>query len=270
LVLGIKVIPEAEFQGGAEASVSDDPSQGTYAPLNVLKSVADNVWLVDGPVIRFGPPGLKMPFPTRMTIIRTRASDLFVHSPTALTPDLMAAIAELGQPRWIIAPNRLHYWWTPDWKAAFPEAEVYLAPRIVEQAGARIDFRYSDLDRDQGYPWDDHITTLPIPSSYMTEFVFFHGASRTLLLTDLIENFEAKKLSFGMRFLTWIGGCLDPNGSMPRDMRLAFSKHKPELRAAVKKMIAWDPERIILAHGRWYRHDGTAELRRAFKWVLDG
>jgi hypothetical protein len=57
---------------------------------------------------------------------------------------------------------------------------------------------------------------------------------------------------------------------MPRDMRLAFSKHKPELRAAVKKTIGWDPERIILAHGRWYGRDGAAELRRAFKWVLDG
>lgn len=249
--------------------MSDHLSQGIYAPLNVLKSVADNVWLVDGPAIRFGLPGLKMPFPTRMTIIRTSASDLFVHSPTALTSELLAEIAELGHPRWIIAPNRLHYWWTPDWKAAFPEAEVYLAPRIMEQAGSRIGFRCSHLDRDHGYPWDDHIATLPVSSSYMTEFVFFHGASRTLLLTDLIENFEAKKLSLGMRLLTWIGGCLDPNGSMPRDMRLAFSKRKPELRAAVKKMIAWNPERIILAHGRWYSSDGAAELKRAFSWVLE-
>jgi hypothetical protein len=241
----------------------------TYPPLDTLKSVADDVWLVDGPKIRFGPPGLKMPFPTRMTIVKTSASDLFVHSPTALTPALKAEVIKLGQPRWIIAPNRLHYWWTPDWKAAFPDAEVYLAPRIPEQAGKRIDFRYSDLDRDQGYPWDGHIETLPITSSYMTEVVFFHRASRTLLLTDFIENFEAEKLSLGMRFMTWLGGCLDPNGSMPRDMRLTFSKRKPELRAALEKMIAWNPERIILAHGRWYRHNGAAELKRAFQWVLE-
>ncbi|MCP5170337.1 MAG: hypothetical protein H6999_11365 [Hahellaceae bacterium] len=32
-------------------------------------------------------------------------------------------------------------------------------------------------------------------------------------------------------------------------------------------MLQWQPERIILAHGRWYAHDGTAELRRAFRWV---
>lgn len=250
--------------------MSDDPNRMTYAPLNTLKRVADNVWLVDGPVIRFGPPGLKMPFPTRMTIVKVGTTDLFVHSPTASTPELKADVTKLGQPRWIIAPNRLHYWWTPDWKAAFPEAEVYLAPGVMKQAGSRIDFRYSDLDRDKDYPWDDQIATLPVTSSYMTEVVFFHRASRTLLLTDFIENFETEKLSLGMRLMTWLGGCLDPNGSMPRDMRMTFNKRKSELRAAVEQMIAWKPERIILAHGRWYRHGGAAELKRAFRWVLKG
>jgi hypothetical protein len=33
-------------------------------------------------------------------------------------------------------------------------------------------------------------------------------------------------------------------------------------------MIAWNPERIILVHGRWYQRDGVQELRRAFRWVL--
>jgi hypothetical protein len=251
-----------------EAAVSNDQRQATYPPLNTLKSVTQNVWLADGPLIRFGPPGLKMPFTTRMTIIRLGASDLFVHSPTALTAELKAAVTNLGRPRWLIAPNRLHYWWVPDWKEAFPETAVYLAPRVVEQAGKRIDIPYSDLDRDTGYPWDSDIATLPVAGSYMTEVVFFHRASRTLLVTDLIENFEPTKLSIGMRFLTWLGGCLDPEGSMPRDMRVTYGKQKAELHAAVEKMIAWSPERIILAHGRWYQRDAVQELRRAFRWVL--
>jgi hypothetical protein len=33
-------------------------------------------------------------------------------------------------------------------------------------------------------------------------------------------------------------------------------------------MLGWDPERIVLAHGRWYEANGSAELRRAFRWVL--
>jgi hypothetical protein len=245
-------------------------SHVTYPPLNTLKRVVENLWIVDGPVIRFGMPWPKIPFPTRMTVIRRADGDLFIHSPTALTPALKAEIEDAGRPRWIIGPNRIHYWWIPDWKTAFPDASVYLAPRIKEQAAGRITFGCFALDGDSGYPWDKDIATLPVTGSYMTEVEFFHRASRTLILTDFIENFELRKLdSLVMRWLTRLGGAQDPDGQMPRDMRLTFAKQKPQLRAAIEKMIAWDPERIILAHGRWYEKNGAEELRRAFRWILD-
>lgn len=245
-------------------------SHATYPPLNTLKSVVENLWIVDGPVIRFGMPWPKMPFPTRMTVVRVPGGDLFIHSPTPLVTELRAEIEQAGRPRWIIGPNRIHYWWIPDWKAAFPDATVYLAPRIKEQAAGRIKFDGAALDRSSGYPWDADLATLPVTGSYMTEVEFFHHASRTLILTDLIENFEPRKLgSFALRWLTWLGGAQDPDGQMPRDMRLTFARQKPQLRMAVEKMIAWNPERIVLAHGRWYEKDGARELRRAFRWVLD-
>lgn len=241
----------------------------TYPPLDTLKRVVDDVWIVDGPVIRFGMPWPKMPFPTRMTVLRVATGDLLIHSPTPFTPALRTQIEAVGTPRWIIGPNRIHFWWIPEWRAAFPEAEVYLAPRIREQAGARLDFDGLALDRESGYPWDADIATLPIAGSFMTEVEFFHRASHTLVLTDLIENFEPQKLSFVTRFLTRLGGVQHPDGQTPRDMRLTFARQKPQLKAAVERMIAWNPERIILAHGRWYETDGASELRRAFRWVLD-
>lgn len=239
----------------------------TYPPINTLKPVAKDVWIVDGPEIRFGPPGLKMPFPTRMTILRL-AQGLLVHSPTELTAGLRAQVEALGAVRWIIGPNRIHYWWIPQWREAFPAAEVFLAPRIREQAGGHIGFEARTLDGTGGYPWDGEVDTLPVAGGYMTEVEFFHRASRTLILTDLIENFEPRKLSFWMRLLTWLGGVLDPHGSMPRDMRVGFSD-KAELRRAIETMIGWAPERIILAHGRWYEANGAAELKRAFGWLMD-
>jgi len=240
-----------------------------YPPLNTLKRIADGVWIVDGPLIRFGPPLLKMPFPTRMTVMCVADRDLLIHSPTPLVPALAGQIAELGRPRWIIGPNRLHYWWIPQWHAAFPDATVHLAPRIRKQAGARIAFDACLLDRDRGYPWDAAVATLPIAGDYMTEVALFHRASRTLVLADLIENFEPQRLGTMMRWLTRLGGAQDPDGGMPRDMRATFARHRPALRAAIETMIAWNPERIILAHGRWYARDGAHELRRAFRWVLD-
>lgn len=241
----------------------------TYPPLNTLKAVTDDVWIVDGPLIEFGPPLLKVPFPTRMTIVRI-GRDLFVHSPTPLTKELKAEIAAIGEPAWIIGPNRLHYWWLPEWCATYPGAVAYLAPRIAEQAGRRLD-RIQDtcrtLDGRSGYPWDGVIDTLSVHGSYMSEIVFFHRPSRTLVLTDMIENFEPQKLGLLARALTWLAGAQHPDGRMPRDMRLTYRARAAELRAAVDTMIGWDPARIILAHGKWYERDGADELRRAFRWL---
>ncbi|HXR93433.1 MAG TPA: hypothetical protein VN750_24460 [Steroidobacteraceae bacterium] len=89
------------------------------------------------------------------------------------------------------------------------------------------------------------------------------------MLTDLIENFEAIKLAtWPMQLIARVGGVLDPHGSMPKDMRLSFRKQRRELRAAVETMISWGPDRIIIAHGRWYQQDGVKELERAFRWLL--
>ena len=244
-------------------------STATYPPLNTLKPIAGDVFIVDGPLIRFGMPWPKMPFPTRMTVVRLSDDDLFVHSPTRLVPSLQEEVAALGRVRWIIGPNRIHYWWIPEWRQAFPGAEVYLAPRVREQAGERLDFPAAELDRAEGYPWDGELATLPVAGSFMTELVFFHRPSRTLILTDLIENFEPEKLpSLLQRWLTRLGGVQHPDGQMPRDMRLTY-RDRRQLREAVETMIAWGPERVVLAHGRWYEQNGTAELRRAFRWLLE-
>ncbi|WIJ26398.1 DUF4336 domain-containing protein [Devosia sp. RR2S18] len=240
----------------------------TYSPLSTLKPVCEEVWIVDGPVIEFGPPLAKMQFPTRMTIIRLEGGELFIHSPTTLTTELKAEVEGIGTPKWIIGPNKIHYWWIPDWRDAFPQAQVYLAPGIPKRAGDRIKFGHLLLSERAGYPWDYSIETLPIRSSYMTEVEFFHRPSRTLVLTDLIENFEPRKLGLLGRLLARLGGVLDPDGQMPRDMRLTFRHERQQLQQAVEQMISWAPERIILAHGRWYEADGAMELRRAFGWLF--
>ena len=184
---------------------------------------------------------------------------------------MQTEIAREGRVRFIIGPNRVHYWWIPEWKSAFPDAQVYLAPRIRDQAKGRIAFEGAPLVGADSYPWDAEIATLPIPGSCMTEVEFFHHASRTLILTDLIENFEPEKVgSFFLRLLTWVGGVSPPQGGLPRDLRLNFTwRYKEELRTAVKTMLAWNPERVIIAHGRWYETNGAAELRRVFRWALE-
>lgn len=103
----------------------------------------------------------------------------------------------------------------------------------------------------------------------LTEAVLFHRATRSLVLTDLIENFEPKRVhSWFLKLIIKIAGAADPDGRAPFDMRLSFLRRRRALRMAVHQMLAWQPERVIISHGRWYDKDGAAELRRAFRWVL--
>jgi hypothetical protein len=48
---------------------------------------------------------------------------------------------------------------------------------------------------------------------------------------------------------------------------MSFHGHHDELRRQVETMIGWAPERLIMAHGRWYPSHAVDELRRAFRWV---
>ncbi|SEK73259.1 protein of unknown function [Roseovarius nanhaiticus] len=236
-----------------------------YEPLNTLKPVAPDIWLIDGPALRF----YGMPYSTRCTVIRLNSGDLWVHSPTLLTDNLRDEIAVLGPVRYLVAPNWIHYSHISEWQAAYPGAQSFAAPGVAQRAakkGALVDFDH-DLTQDAPAAWSDEIDQMIVAGSRVhREAVFFHRASETLILADLIENFETAKLPVWMRPLVWIAGIDDSDGKMPLDMRLTF--RKAPLADCVERMIDWGPQRIILAHGRWYQRDGVGELRRAFRRIL--
>ena len=102
----------------------------------------------------------------------------------------------------------------------------------------------------------------------MDEVVFFHRPSRTLILADHIEKFEPMKVhSPILRFLLKLAGNSDPDGKLPIDLRLGYWGRHDEIGEAITRMLQWELERIVLAHGRWYQSNGVAELRRAFRWI---
>jgi len=238
-----------------------------YAPLNILKPVAENLWLADGPEIVMRYLGLGMPFPTRMTVVRLADGGLFVHSPVAPDAALMDAVAALGPVRHLVAPNSLHYWWMPDWKARFPGARVHAVPGLARTARRRLAVDAELGDRPPP-DWADELDQVLVKGRMLTEADFFHRPSRTAILTDLIENFETGRVTNRwLRGLIRMSHAADPHGSAPYDMRLTFLGRRRAMRPAVRRMLAWNAVRVILAHGRWYPANGAAELRRAFGWV---
>jgi hypothetical protein len=237
-----------------------------YEPLNTLKPVADRIWLIDGPAFR----RCGIAYPARCTVVQLENGDLWVHSPTLMTDMLHAELAALGPVKYIIAPNRFHYAHIPQWQQAYPDAATFAAPGVAAhaaKAGLKLTFDH-DLGAEAGAPcWARQIEHMIAEGSQKhREAVFFHSASATLILTDIIQNFETSHLPIWMRPLVWIAGIDDSDGKMPPSIRLTF--RKAPLADSIRHMIAWQPQRLILAHGRWYRRDTVGELRRAFRRIL--
>jgi hypothetical protein len=241
-----------------------------YEPVNVLKPLAADIWIADGAIVRMAAPlGISAPFTTRMTIVRLADGGLWCHSPIAPNEDLFAAIEALGPVRHLVSPNKLHYAHIAAWKARYPDALAWASPGVRERAASQGIAVAFDRDLDDAPPpaWSADLDQLLFRGSpVFAEVVFLHRASATLILTDLVENFEAPKLTRGMRAIARLGGVLDPDGKTPLDMRFTF-KDRGVARGCLERMLAWHPRRVILAHGRWYAQDGEAELRRAFRWL---
>ena len=237
----------------------------TYTPIQALKPIADNIWLVDGPVIHFK----SVPFPTRMTVIRLGSGELFIHSPVAPDETLLSEIDKLGPVRHLVSPNKIHYWWIGAWGERYPDAIKWASPGVrpsAQQQGWDFDRDLADTPEPA---WSEDIDQLVVTGGrFFDEVVFFHRASRTLILADLIENFEGPKVrSPLLRLLLKLAGNLDPDGKLPIDLRLSYWGRHALLRRSIERMLEWRPDRVVLAHGRWYEKNGTDELRRAFRWV---
>lgn len=242
-----------------------------YEPINTLKPVAPELWIVDGPIVHMAAPlGMSAPFPTRMTLARLPDGGLWCHSPIEPDAGLFDAVDALGSVRHLVSPNKLHYAHIAAWKRRYPQAIAWASPGVRERAASqRIEVAFdAELADVPPAAWAGTLDQLRFKGSRaIEEVVFLHRPSATLVLADLIENFEADRLDTPMRWIARFGGVLAPDGKTPLDMRLTYLGHRAEARACFERMLAWQPQRIILAHGRCFMHDGEAELRRAFAWL---
>lgn len=241
-----------------------------YEPINTLKPVGEDLWVVDGPIMRMAYLGVSIPFPTRMVVIRLTNGDLFLWSPTEPDEELRVEIDALGPVRHLISPNKIHYAHIAAWKRVYPEATAWASPGVRERAASqRIDISFDvDLGNEPDPAWREDLDQLVFRgSSFMEEVVFFHRKTRTLVLADLIENFQSDKMGGVYRWLVRFAGATDPDGKAPIDLQLTFLGGKDKARASFERTLSWEPEKVIMAHGRWYDRNGTAELHRAFRWL---
>lgn len=206
-------------------------------------------------------------YPTRMAIVRLAHGGLVVWSPVAVSAALTAAVDALGPVRYLVAPNTLHHAFLREWQDAYPEATLHAAPGLrSRRTDLHID---ADLGDAPAPGWASEIDQVVVRGNAITtEVVFFHRVSRTVLVTDLIQQFDRGWFTGWRDFVARLDLMVGPEPAVPRKFRVAFTD-RSAARAAIGRIAAWPADNVVMAHAPPITHDGQAFLRRAFAWLLD-
>ncbi|MFN2121992.1 MAG: DUF4336 domain-containing protein [Candidatus Promineifilaceae bacterium] len=226
-----------------------------------LHRLADGIWSLDGNPVSF----LTFPYEIRSTIIELGGGELFIHSPVQLSAaTLLKALP--GQVKYIVSPNKLHSLFLADWKKAFPDAKLYAPPGLKARL-PDLSF-YKDLADMPEPEWQEILKQKVVRGSwFMSEVVFFHKPSETLILGDLIENHNPQNLGWLHRAIGLAMGMLAPNGSTARIYRWTFFRRK-EVHQDLQEILSWNAQRVIVNHGPIVEIGAQDFLRNAFQWAL--
>ncbi len=221
------------------------------------------LWLHSYPVHYFGTR-----FDARMTVVRLSDGRLLLHSPSHIDEALAAEIAAFGPVGFIVAPGSFHYLHVPSAQGAFPGARTLICPGVAEKCP---DLAFDAVLGDTPpADWANDLDQVLVHGSrWMREVAFFHRASRTLILVDLVENFTDRtphaswqlKLWWRLVFRMW-------NRPKPAPEYQLGWRDKEAARRSLERILAWDFARVVLAHGDLIETDARRVVARAWQGLV--
>lgn len=202
------------------------------------------IWVREYPIHFFG-----MDIRARMTVVRLSDGTLFLHSPCRMDTQTAAYIRKLGPVSCIVAPGSYHFSYVDSAQEAFPEAQTWICPGVEIK---KPDIAFDGMLTDRPDPrWEGDLDQVLVRGNRMiTEVAFFHRQSRTLILVDLIENITDSTPGVGWQLKFWWKAVFRMwNHPKPAPEYQIGWKDKKAAAASLRRILAWDFERIIIAHG---------------------
>ena len=231
----------------------------------MLREIDRNIWVAEQPLRYFG-----LSVGTRMTVIRLTNSELVVISPIQVDQETIHQLNQIGDVSYIIAPNLYHYLFTSNFKALYPKAMLWAAPGLEsKRPELAIDRIIQDgnsfLDEVEYLLFDGFRTFGLSGASPLNECVFFHLESHTLILTDTAFHFDETFPPLTQLVARAIGGYKSLSPSL---LERFATQETEKVKQAVQKVLAWNFERVIMAHGSIIEKDAKQRFREGYEWFL--
>lgn len=232
----------------------------------MLREIDRDIWVAEQPFRYFG-----LSVGTRMTAIRLANRELAVISPIALNDTIASQLDELGTVKHIIAPNLYHYLFAANFKTRYPNGTFWAAPGLeIKKPDLAIDkiIKSDENTLSDGlqYVFFEGFRTIGLTGfDSLNECVFFHSASRTLILTDTAFHFDDSFPALTQFATKIIGGYKSLSPSLLE--RIATTE-KEKVRQSVEKILCWDFERVIVAHGSIIEQNGKEKFKQGYEQFL--
>lgn len=226
-----------------------------------MLNLKENIYIIDGEKIK---AALGFHFPTRMVVIKLSDETLFVWSPIAGNDAVFDEIDALGPVAHLVAPNHLHHMHLSHWIARYPDAMVWCAPRLKAK---RPDLKFAqDLSDQAPIAWAGQIEQVIFRNTITDEVVFFHRASNTIIVTDIIQSMPRDWYSGWRRWIARMDLMTERVPSMPRKYRLGF--RGSNLEDAYRIAARWPVQNLIMAHGPVVTENAHSVFKNAFAPVI--
>lgn len=232
----------------------------------MLREIDKNIWVAEQPLKYLG-----LNVGTRMTLIRLVSDELIVISPTQVDNDTINQINAIGEVSYIIAPNLYHYLFATSFKAIYPKAKLWAAPGLESKKSDLPIDKVISVDKrsflnEVEYLLFDGFKVFDLKgSSLLNECVFFHQKSRTLILTDTAFHFDESFSLTTQLAARLIGSYKKLSPSL---LEKFATQEKEKVKQSVQKVLAWDFERVIMAHGSIIESDAKRKFREGYEWFL--
>lgn len=220
----------------------------------MLKQIGNGLYFAEDDVKFYGAT-----LQTRMCVVKLPDESLLVVSPLILTDPLKAELDALGTVRHVASPNKIHNQGLASFASAYPGSALWASPGLPER---RPDLHFSGTLDDHPHPdWAPVLDQLVTQGNiFFSEVVFFHVASKTLIVADLVENIsdQTVKQTIVQQAAKSLNMFETP---LPSPEFRMYTTDSEAAGARLDKIAEWDFNRILMAHGTIITEQAHAVLQ---------